>query len=61
MPKAFLARKNARFTHDRMNFGCDVRGKRFRWYQVGSLMHLVLLKTFIWYQMNNGRGKPAGK
>ena len=28
-PEDLLVRKNARFTHDRMNFHHDVRGKRF--------------------------------
>ena len=51
-PEDLPVRKNARFTHDRMNYERDVRGKRFRWYQVGSLRHLVPLKTFIRYQMD---------
>ena len=33
-PEALLVSKNAGFTHDRMNFGRNVRGKRFRRYKV---------------------------
>ena len=46
-----LVRKNARFAHDMMNCGCDVRGKRFRWYRWHLLRRFVPRKRFRWYKV----------
>ena len=47
MPQAFLVRKNARFTHDRMNFHHDVRRKRFNVHGESQNMEKTISKDHV--------------
>ena len=46
-PENLLVRKNARFTHDRMNFHHDVRGKRFNAHGESHNMEKTISKDHV--------------
>ena len=54
-PKDLLVRKNARFTHDRMNFHHDVRGKRFNAHGESHNMEKTM-----WQRSPGGGGTSGG-
>ena len=56
-PEDLLVRKNARFTHDRMNFHHDVRGKRFNTHVSSKSSGLVRGKRFISHGRRNWGGE----
>ena len=46
-PEDLLVRKNARFTHDRMNFHHDVHGKRFNAHGESHNMEKTISKDHV--------------
>ena len=55
-----LVRKNARFTHDRMNFHHDVRGKRFNAHGESHNMEKTISKDHVAEKPRAGGGTSGG-
>ena len=65
-PEDLLVRKNARFTHDMMNFHDDVRGKRFNAHGELHCMEMIISKDHVaekprrgWDLWRHGRPWPC--